>query len=56
MAVTQVLIARRGGLDVSIFNKILNKRKGPVFKHAAIKQVFKVARVVAALLRLLVSK
>lgn len=44
MAVTQVEIARRVGLDVSSVNKILNKRKGPVFKQTTVKKVFKVAR------------
>jgi hypothetical protein len=44
MAVTQVQIARRVGLDVSSVNKILNKRKGPVFKHTTVKQVIKVAK------------
>jgi hypothetical protein len=42
--VTQVEIARRVGLDVSSVNKILNRRKGPVFKKETIKQVFKVAK------------
>jgi transcriptional regulator with XRE-family HTH domain len=41
---TQVEIARRVGLDVSSVNKILNRRKGPVFKKETIKQVFKVAK------------
>ena len=31
MAVTQLEIARRVGLDVSSVNKILNRRPGPVF-------------------------
>ena len=44
MAVTQLEIARRVGLDVSSVNKILNRRPGPVFKKETIKQVFKVAR------------
>jgi transcriptional regulator with XRE-family HTH domain len=44
MAVTQLEIARRVGLDVSSVNKILNRRPGPVFKKDTIKQVFKVAR------------
>lgn len=44
MAVTQVEIARRVGLDVSTVNKILNRRIGPVFKRVTIKKVFKVAR------------
>ena len=34
MATTQVEIARRAGLDVSSVNKILNRRRGPVFKQA----------------------
>ncbi len=41
---TQVEIARRVGLDVSSVNKILNRRKGPVFKKEPTKQVFKVAK------------
>ena len=44
MAVTQLEIARRVGLDVSSVNKILNRRAGPVFRKDTIKQVFKVAR------------
>jgi hypothetical protein len=44
MAVTQLDIARRVGLDVSSVNKILNRRPGPVFRKDTIKQVFKVAR------------
>lgn len=42
--VTQGQIARHVGLDVSSVNKILNRRKGPVFKKETIKQVFKVAK------------
>ena len=42
--VTQSQIARRVGLDVSSVNKILNRRKGPVFKRETVKEVFKVAR------------
>jgi len=44
MAVTQLDIARRVGLDVSSVNKILNRRPGPVFRKDTIKQVFKIAR------------
>ena len=44
MAVTQLDIAKRVGLDVSSVNKILNRRPGPVFKRETIKQVFKIAR------------
>lgn len=40
---TQVEIAERCDLDVSSVNKILNRVKGPVFKEATIKRVFKVA-------------
>ena len=42
--VTQMEIARRIGLDVSSVNKILNRRKGPVFRKETIKKVFKIAR------------
>jgi transcriptional regulator with XRE-family HTH domain len=42
--ITQVEIARRAGLDVSSVNKILNRRKGPIFKKETIKQVFKLAK------------
>ncbi len=42
--VTQVEIARRIGIDVSSVNKILNRRKGPVFKKDTIRRVFRVAR------------
>ncbi len=42
--VTQVEIARRVGLDVSSVNKILNRRKGPVFRKETVRKVFKVAR------------
>jgi transcriptional regulator with XRE-family HTH domain len=42
--VTQVEIARRVGLDVSSVNKILNQRKGPVFRKETVRKVFKVAR------------
>lgn len=44
MGITQVEIAQRVGLDVSSVNKILNKRKGPVFRKETIKKVLKVAR------------
>ena len=44
MAVTQLDIARRVGLDVSSVNKILNRRAGPVFRKETVKQVFKVAK------------
>jgi transcriptional regulator with XRE-family HTH domain len=44
MAVTQLEIAKRVGLDVSSVNKILNRRKGPVFKKETVRQVFKIAR------------
>src|SRR5579862_152432 len=44
MAVTQLDIARRVGLDVSSVNKILNRRAGPVFRKDTIKQVFKIAK------------
>src|SRR5438477_12821698 len=42
--VTQVEIARRCKLDVSTVNKILNRRKGAVFKKETVTKVFKVAR------------
>jgi len=42
--VTQKQIAQRVGLDVSSVNKILNRRKGPIFKKETIRKVFKVAR------------
>jgi transcriptional regulator with XRE-family HTH domain len=42
--VTQVEIARRVGLDVSSVNKILNQRKGPVFRKETVRKVFKIAR------------
>jgi transcriptional regulator with XRE-family HTH domain len=42
--VTQSEIARQVGLDVSSVNKILNRIKGPVFREATIKKVFKLAR------------
>jgi len=42
--VTQMQIARKAGLDVSSVNKILNRRKGPRFRKATIRKVFKVAR------------
>jgi transcriptional regulator with XRE-family HTH domain len=44
MGVTQLQIAQRIGIDVSTVNKILNRRKGPVFKKDTIKRVFKAAR------------
>ena len=44
MAATQVEIARRVGLDVSSVNKILNRRRGPVFKPATVDKVFRVAK------------
>ena len=44
MAATQVEIARRVGLDVSSVNKILNRRRGPVFKQATVAKVFRVAK------------
>jgi len=42
--VTQIEIPRRVGLDVSSVNKILNRRKGPVFRQATIQKVFRIAR------------
>lgn len=42
--VTQVEIARRIGIDVSSVNKILNRRRGPIFRQKTIQRVFKVAR------------
>ncbi len=42
--ITQVEIARRVGLDVSSVNKILNQRKGPVFKKETVRKVFKIAK------------
>jgi len=44
MAATQVEIARRVGLDVSSVNKILNRRRGPVFKQTTVDLVFRVAK------------
>jgi hypothetical protein len=44
MAATQVEIARRVGLDVSSVNKILNRRRGPVFKQTTVDKVFRVAK------------
>ena len=44
MVATQVEIARRAGLDVSSVNKILNRRRGPVFKQATIDKVFRLAK------------
>ena len=44
MAATQVEIARRVGLDVSSVNKILNRRRGPVFKKATVDKVFRMAK------------
>jgi DNA-binding LacI/PurR family transcriptional regulator len=44
MRVTQLQVARMVGLDVSSVNKILNRRKGPVFKKETVDRVFKVAR------------
>jgi DNA-binding LacI/PurR family transcriptional regulator len=43
MGVTQKDISKRLGLDVSSVNKILNRRKGPVFRKETIKAVFEVA-------------
>jgi transcriptional regulator with XRE-family HTH domain len=42
--VTQIEIARRVGLDVSSVNKILNRRKGPVFRKDTVRKVFKAAK------------
>lgn len=42
--VTQVEIARRCGLDVSSVNKILNQKKGSIFKRDTVRKVLKVAR------------
>lgn len=41
---TQSEIAKRCGIDVSSVNKILNRRKGPIFRASTIKKVFQVAR------------
>lgn len=42
--VTQVMIAERAGVDVSSVNKILNEKRGPVFRKETIRMVRKVAR------------
>jgi transcriptional regulator with XRE-family HTH domain len=42
--VTQSEIARRVGLDVSSVNKILNRRRGPIFREKTIKKVFRIAQ------------
>lgn len=41
---TQKDIARRVGLDISSVNKILNRRKGHLFRKETVRKVFKAAR------------